>query len=53
MQKKQILIASKKSIAGWTAYNSLFQNKCAFPDKDFSNDYGNMHDRLQERPGRR
>ena len=42
MQKKQILVASKKSIAGWTAYNSLFQNKCAFPDKDFSNDYSNM-----------
>ena len=38
---KQILIASKKSIAGFTAYNSLFHNKCAFPDKDFSNDYGN------------
>ena len=42
MQKKQILIASKKSIAGWTAYNSLFHNKCALPDKDFSNDYGNV-----------
>ena len=42
MDKKQILIASKKSIAGWSAYNSLFQNKCAFPDKDFSNDYGNV-----------
>jgi arabinogalactan oligomer/maltooligosaccharide transport system substrate-binding protein len=42
MAKKQILIASKKSIAGWAAYNSLFHNKCAFPDKDFSNDYGNV-----------
>jgi arabinogalactan oligomer/maltooligosaccharide transport system substrate-binding protein len=42
MQKKQILIASKKSIAGWTAYNNLFQNKCALPDKDFANDYGNV-----------
>jgi arabinogalactan oligomer/maltooligosaccharide transport system substrate-binding protein len=42
MAKKQILIATKKSIAGWSAYNSLFQNKCAFPDKDFSNDYGNV-----------
>jgi arabinogalactan oligomer/maltooligosaccharide transport system substrate-binding protein len=42
MAKKQILIASKQSIAGWSAYNSLFQNKCAFPDKDFSNDYGNV-----------
>lgn len=42
MAKKQILIASKTSIAGWAAYNSLFHNKCAFPDKDFSNDYGNV-----------
>jgi arabinogalactan oligomer/maltooligosaccharide transport system substrate-binding protein len=42
MQKKQILIASKKSIAGWNAYNSLFKDKCAFPDKDFSNDYTNV-----------
>jgi arabinogalactan oligomer/maltooligosaccharide transport system substrate-binding protein len=39
--KKEIYIASSKSIAGWAAYNSLFHNKCAFPDKDFSNDYGN------------
>jgi arabinogalactan oligomer/maltooligosaccharide transport system substrate-binding protein len=42
MAKKQILIASKQSIAGWSAYNSLFHNKCAFPDKDFANDYGNV-----------
>ncbi len=42
MSKKQILIASKKSITGWGAYNALFQNKCAFPDKDFANDYGNV-----------
>ena len=42
MQKKQILISSKKSIAGWTAFNSLFQNKCAFANKDFSNSYTNM-----------
>jgi arabinogalactan oligomer/maltooligosaccharide transport system substrate-binding protein len=42
MAKKQILIGSKQSIAGWSAYNALFQNKCAFPDKDFSNDYGNV-----------
>jgi arabinogalactan oligomer/maltooligosaccharide transport system substrate-binding protein len=42
MSKKQILIASQKSIAGWSAYNSLFQNKCAFPDKDYANDYGNV-----------
>ena len=40
--KKQILIAHKKSIAGWTAYNNLFHDKCAFPNKDFSNDYGNV-----------
>jgi arabinogalactan oligomer/maltooligosaccharide transport system substrate-binding protein len=42
MNKKQILVASKRSIAGWTAYNSLFHNKCAFPDKDYANDYGNV-----------
>jgi arabinogalactan oligomer / maltooligosaccharide transport system substrate-binding protein len=42
MAKKQILIASKQSIAGWAAYNSLFHAKCAFPDKDFANDYGNV-----------
>lgn len=39
---KQIFVASKKSIAGWAAYNSLFHAKCAFPDKDFSNDYNNV-----------
>ena len=42
MQKKQILITSKKAIAGWSAFNSLFQNKCAFANKDFSNSYTNM-----------
>lgn len=42
MSKKQILISSKTSIAGWTAFNSLFQNKCAFANKDFSNSYTNM-----------
>jgi arabinogalactan oligomer/maltooligosaccharide transport system substrate-binding protein len=42
MQKKQILVASKASIAGWSSYNSLFKNKCAFPNKDFANDYGNV-----------
>ena len=41
-QSKQILIANKRSVAGLTAYNKLFHSKCAFPDKDFSNDYGNM-----------
>jgi arabinogalactan oligomer/maltooligosaccharide transport system substrate-binding protein len=40
--KKQILIANKSSVAGLTAYVKLFHSKCAFPDKDFSNDYGNM-----------
>lgn len=40
--KKQILIANKGSVAGLTAYVKLFHSKCAFPDKDFSNDYGNM-----------
>ena len=40
-QSKQILIANKRSVAGLTAYKKLFHSKCAFPDKDFSNDYGN------------
>jgi arabinogalactan oligomer/maltooligosaccharide transport system substrate-binding protein len=40
--KKEIYVADKKSVAGWAAYNSLFHAKCAFPDKDFSNDYGNV-----------
>jgi arabinogalactan oligomer/maltooligosaccharide transport system substrate-binding protein len=39
--KKQILIATKASIAGLASYNSLFRDTCAFPDKDFANDYGN------------
>jgi arabinogalactan oligomer/maltooligosaccharide transport system substrate-binding protein len=39
--KKQILIASKGSVAGLTAYKQLFSSNCAFPNKDFSNDYGN------------
>ena len=42
MSKKQILVGSKKSIAGWSAFNSLFHNKCAFANKDFSNSYTNM-----------
>jgi len=42
MSKKQILISTQKSVAGWAAYNALFQNKCAFPDKDFANDYTNV-----------
>lgn len=38
---KQILIANKQSVAGMEAYKNLFSAKCAFPNKDFSNDYGN------------
>jgi arabinogalactan oligomer/maltooligosaccharide transport system substrate-binding protein len=40
--KKEIYVADKKSIAGWTAFNNLFHDKCAFPNKDYSNSYGNM-----------
>jgi arabinogalactan oligomer/maltooligosaccharide transport system substrate-binding protein len=39
---KQILVANKRSQAGMTAYKKLFSAKCAFPDKDFANDYSNM-----------
>lgn len=39
--KKQILIANSKSVAGVNAYKDLFSSKCALPNKDFSNDYGN------------
>lgn len=39
--KKQILIANSGSRAGMTAYKKMFGSKCAFPDNDFSNDYGN------------
>lgn len=39
--KKQILIANKPSIAGMSAYKALFGSSCAFPNKDFANDYGN------------
>jgi arabinogalactan oligomer/maltooligosaccharide transport system substrate-binding protein len=39
--KKQILIADKKSVAGLEAYQALFASKCAVPNKDFANDYGN------------
>jgi arabinogalactan oligomer/maltooligosaccharide transport system substrate-binding protein len=41
VQSKQILIANKRSVAGMTAYKRLFSARCAFPDKDFANDYGN------------
>lgn len=40
--KKQIYVADKQAIAGWKAFNSLFHDKCAFPNKDYSNSYGNM-----------
>ena len=40
-QKKQILIANSGSRAGMTAYKKMFSSECAFPDTDFSNDYGN------------
>jgi len=39
--KRQILIADKNSVAGLEAYKSLFSSKCAVPNKDFANDYGN------------
>jgi arabinogalactan oligomer/maltooligosaccharide transport system substrate-binding protein len=42
MAKKQILVSSPKSVQGLGAYNALFHHRCAFPDKDFSNDYGNV-----------
>lgn len=40
-QSKQILVANQRSVAGMTAYKNLFRSKCAFPNKDFANDYGN------------
>lgn len=40
--KKEIYIASKGSVAGWTAFNTLFHDKCTFPNKDFANSYNNM-----------
>jgi len=39
--KKQILIANKPSQAGMTEYKRMFGAKCAFPNRDFANDYGN------------
>lgn len=38
---KQILVANAKSVAGMAAYKRQFSAPCAFPNKDFSNDYGN------------
>lgn len=40
--KREILIASKGSINGMTAYKRLFDADCAFDNEDFANDYGNM-----------
>jgi arabinogalactan oligomer/maltooligosaccharide transport system substrate-binding protein len=40
-QSKQILVANKRSVAGMTAYKRQFGANCAFPNKDFANDYGN------------
>ena len=39
--KKEILIASKNSISGMTAYKRLFDSSCAFKNEDFANDYNN------------
>jgi len=39
--KKQILIANSGSRAGMTAYKTLFNSKCALPNRDFANDYTN------------
>jgi arabinogalactan oligomer/maltooligosaccharide transport system substrate-binding protein len=39
--KREILIASKGSIAGMTAYKRLFDASCAFKNEDFANDYNN------------
>jgi arabinogalactan oligomer/maltooligosaccharide transport system substrate-binding protein len=39
--KKEILIATKGSIAGMTAYKRLFSASCAFKNEDFANDYNN------------
>jgi arabinogalactan oligomer/maltooligosaccharide transport system substrate-binding protein len=39
---KQILIARRGSVNGLTAYTTLFKDNCAFPNRDFANDYDNM-----------
>jgi arabinogalactan oligomer/maltooligosaccharide transport system substrate-binding protein len=41
LPKKQILVADKSSVAGMDAYKKLFSASCAFPNRDFANDYGN------------
>ena len=40
--RREILIASKGSVAGMSAYKRLFSSSCAFKNEDFANDYGNM-----------
>jgi arabinogalactan oligomer/maltooligosaccharide transport system substrate-binding protein len=40
--KKEILIATRGSKNGMTAYKRLFDSSCAFQNEDFANDYGNM-----------
>jgi arabinogalactan oligomer/maltooligosaccharide transport system substrate-binding protein len=40
--KREILIATKGSINGMTAYKRLFDSDCAFKNEDFANDYNNM-----------
>lgn len=40
--KREILIASRGSVNGMTAYKRLFDSSCAFKNEDFANDYGNM-----------
>ena len=35
-----------------TAYNKLFDSKCAFPDKDFANDYSNVQTAFKNGAGR-
>ena len=47
IQSKQILVANKRSIAGMTAYKGPFSANCAFPNKDFANDYGNAQTALR------
>jgi arabinogalactan oligomer/maltooligosaccharide transport system substrate-binding protein len=39
--QKQILIARRGSVNGLSAYTSLFKDNCAFPNRDFANDYTN------------
>ncbi len=42
VKSSTISVSTKKAVAGWAAFNSLFHAKCAFPNKDYSNSYGNM-----------